>query len=449
MTLELNFHKGTITIDGDFKVPNSVWDDRSGRYRSEALNYRDIIEYLERSGIDFSDNVLDLLNDSSSFEGMNCVELRDYQINALNSWKNDREGVVVLPTGSGKTYVALKAIQDLKCSTFVAVPTLDLVDQWKEEILSKIPNADIGIYTGNKKELGTITVSTYDSAYIFAENIGNRFEFIIFDEVHHLPSEGYKQIAESFASPYRMGLTATYERQDNLHKKLPRLLGGKVYEMSTDELSSDYLAEFDIERIRVDLTPEEKEKYLKYDEKFKNYLKRSSISMSGPSDYKKIVMRSGNDPKAWKAIKSKEKARKIAYNSKNKIKELNNILRNNKDERIIIFTRYNDLVYKISERFFIPALTHKTSKNERQDILRKFKNSVYNTIVSSKVLDEGINVPDANIGIIMSGTGSSREFIQRLGRILRPKDKKAILYELITNETTEENTSKRRRQNSN
>lgn len=94
----------------------------------------------------------------------------------------------------------------------------------------------------------------------------------------------------------------------------------------------------------------------------------------------------------------------------------------------------------------IPAITHRTSKDERKAILDGFRKGKFSAIVSSQVLDEGIDVPDASVGIIMSGSGSAREFIQRLGRILRPaKGKgKAILYELVSRETGEVHTSRRR-----
>ena len=116
-----------------------------------------------------------------------------------------------------------------------------------------------------------------------------------------------------------------------------------------------------------------------------------------------------------------------------------------KNDKIIIFTRYNDLVYRISKIFLIPAITHKTDKKERSIILDGFRRGKFRAIVTSQVLDEGIDVPDANVGIIVSGTGSSREFIQRLGRLLRPAKDKAILYELISKETGEVKVARRRK----
>ncbi|KYK30963.1 MAG: helicase [Theionarchaea archaeon DG-70-1] len=441
----LQFYKGTIQLQGQYHIPNTSWDERSHTYRAQALYYREIITYLKKSDIDYIDDVLHLI---PCPELHFSVELRDYQKEALQMWLKDKRGVIVLPTGSGKTLVALKAIEAANCSTLIVVPTLDLVDQWKENLkklyVSSETDIEIGEYTGRKKKLQAITITTYDSAYINAENLGNKFKFLVFDEVHHLPSEGYRHIAEMCASPYRMGLTATYEREDGLQFMLPRLVGGKVYEVQTTELTGEHLSEYEIKKIKVEMLPDEKEKYAENMKIFKNYIRANHIRMRKPEDFQKVVYRSGYDPRAWRAVKARNEARKIAYNSQSKIEELQKLLQLHRNDRIIIFTRYNDLVYYISKRFFIPCITHKTDKNERTEILKKFKTGMYTAIVSSQVLDEGIDVPEANIGIILSGTGSLREYTQRLGRILRPTEKKAVLYEVISGGTAEIRTSARR-----
>ena len=440
----LQFYKGTVQLQGQYHIPNTSWDERSHSYRAQALYYRDIISYLKESQIDYIDDVLNLI---PCPELEFAITLRDYQEQALSRWLKDKKGVVVLPTGSGKTLLALKAMDILNCSTLIVVPTLDLVDQWKETIKKFFVSKDdmeVGEYTGRKKTLKAVTITTYDSAYINADNLGNRFKFLIFDEVHHLPSEGYRHIAEMCASPYRLGLTATYEREDGLHFMLTRLVGGKVYEVETSVLAGEHLSEYEIKKIKVEMLPEEQEKYAENIEIFRNYIRSHRIRMRSPEDFQKVVYRSGYDPGAWRAVKARNEARKIAYNSQSKIEELAKLLELHREERIIIFTRYNDLVYTISKQFFIPCITHKTDKKERTEILKKFKAGVYTAIVSSQVLDEGIDVPEANIGIILSGTGSLREYTQRLGRILRPTDKNAVLYEVISSGTAEIRTSARR-----
>ncbi len=440
MFAEITYFRGTLVVRGDVHIPNSVYDSKNRCYRLMAFKYRELIDYLERSNVDYVDRVF---NPVPCPEFNAEIELRDYQEKALNAWLNDRRGCVVLPTGAGKTHVALAAINEVAEPTLVVVPTLDLLDQWVEK-LSVFGRENVGEFSGRKKEVKPITVATYDSAYINAEKLGNRFKFLVFDEVHHLPSESYSAIAEMSAAPYRLGLTATYERADGLHVRLPELVGGKVFELGVNELAGKYLASYTVKRIYVSLSESEAEKYRKNMSIVKNYLKERNLRIRSVEDFNKLVMASGYDSKAYEALRAWEEARKVAYCSSSKLKKLREILEKHRNDKIIIFTRYNDLVYRISKTFLIPAITYRTSKEERKAILDGFKKGRFKAIVSSQVLDEGIDVPDANVAVILSGSASAREFIQRLGRILRPKNK-AILYEIVSRETSEIGTSRRRR----
>ncbi len=442
MEAVLRYDRGTVVVLGDVHVPLR-YDSRSGCYRDLAYKYRDVIDYLEKSGVEYEDEVLDPLP-TPYFDVE--IELREYQQDALERWMVEKRGCIILPTGSGKTHVAMAAISSLSLPTLIVVPTLELVDQWVEK-LSVFGKEWIGEFTGRKKELKPITVATYDSAYLNAEKLGNRFLLLVFDEVHHLPSESYRQIAEMSAAPYRLGLTATYERDDGKHSILPELVGGKVYELKPDDLAGEHLAEYTIRRIYVPLTDEERRAYEKRAEVFRRYIRSRGIKLRNVEDFHKVVMATGYDRMAYEALKAWDEARKIAFNSKNKIRKLAEILRQHRGDRIIIFTRYNDLVYTISRLFLIPAITYRTSKDERRMILDGFRRGRFRAIVSSQVLDEGIDVPDANVGIIVSGSGSGREYVQRLGRILRKSSgkEKAILYELISRDTGEVGASKRRR----
>ena len=285
--MKLTFDKGTIQIRGDVQVPNSTWDDRSKIFRAMALNYRDIIDYLKRSGFDFKDDVLDLL---PCPELKSRVVLRDYQKQALDAWvSSGYRGVIVLPTGSGKTVVGIKAISLLNTPTLVIAPTLDLVDQWRTRLKEEF-DTEVGVLGGGERTINALTVSTYDSAYIHAERLGNRFGLVIFDEVHHLPAAGYRNIAEMFASPYRMGLTATFEREDGLHDELNRLVGGKVFKKRVKELSGTHLSPFRLEKIVVELTDEEKEEYERNQRIFANYLARINLTIRSPADFQKLVI---------------------------------------------------------------------------------------------------------------------------------------------------------------
>jgi len=443
----LSYDRGTILVRSDAKVPYSSWDDRVRAFRAQALYYREIAEFVRKSELSaVKDSVQDL---PPHPDLMRCksVKMRGYQKKALDAWdKAGRRGVIVLPTGAGKTVIAIKAIELVNEPTIVVVPTLDLLEQWRKKVQEEL-GIEVGVYGGGENTVRAVTVCTYDSAYIRAGELGNRFSLLVFDETHHLPGESFRQIAEMFTAPYRMGLTATYEREDMLHQELPRLIGGVVYRLKPEDLAGRYLSDFQLEKVNVDLTPEEKKEYDREYGVFTGYLEENRIWLNTPVAFQRFIMRSSRDPEARKALLARNRALAIAFNSEAKLDRLEEILRSNPDERILVFTQHNDLVYRISRRFLLPFVTHTTGKEERFEVLKGFREGTYRAIVTSKVLDEGIDVPEASIGVIVSGTGSSREFIQRLGRLLRKSEgkSKARLIELVSRQTSETRTSSRRR----
>ena len=411
-------------------------------YRAPAYCYRDIVAYLRRSRIPFKDNVLDP-PPAPSING--SVDLYPYQRDAFERWmENGGRGVICIATAGGKTFIGLKAIEALEKSTIVFVPTLALVDQWVERLRENL-GVEAGVVGGGKHDVRWVTVSTYDSAYIHAEDLGNKFELLIADEAHHLFAPGYSQAAEMFAAPYRMGLTSTLHRADMRHMDSPRLIGGVVYEAGHEELAGKYVAPYEHKRVYVELTSEERTEYDRLWSIYKGYLEKHNLQMKSEEDFQKLIMTSAFDPEAREAILARNKALKIALNSEAKMRFLAEKL-SESSEKTLIFTLHNSLVYAISRRFLIPAITHKTLDDERRLILSKFRSGEYRAIVTSQVLDEGVDVPDASRGIILSGTGSPRQLIQRLGRILRKTEGKvAVLYEVVTKETKDVDFSRRRR----
>ena len=438
----INYDRGSIIVRGDVGTPYGQWDPRINAYRAMGLYYREVKSYLDKSHIVYKDSVPVPLPIPTLHSQ---VRLRPYQEEALNAWLDaGRRGVIVLPTGAGKTFIALKAIQILNEPTLVVVPTIDLVDQWRQRLAEQF-KIDVGALGGGEEKIEALTVSTYDSASLRAGQLGNMFMFLVFDEVHHLPAPTYIQIAESYVAPYRMGLTATYERDDGAHEDLPRLMGGKVFEARVESLVGKHLSNYTHEKILVDLEPQEEQEYRREYAVFTDYVKTRGIRMRSAGDFQRFIMRTGRDLEARKALLARNKALRIVLNSEAKVDALGKYLHQDKDAKSLIFTRYNDLVYNISRRFLIPAITHQTSRDERREILDRFKSGEYRAIVTSQVLDEGIDVPDASVGFILSGTGSSREYVQRLGRILRKiEGKEAKLIEFVAKETLETRISQRR-----
>jgi superfamily II DNA or RNA helicase len=451
--IRLSYEGGTIVIRGLMHIPFATLDPRTNFLRAQALYYYDIIHYLRESDIEYSDEVFELI--PSPHFTTRPISLRDYQQKALNSWeKAGMRGCIVLPTGAGKTILGIKSLVTVNSAVLVVVPTLDLMHQWSEVLTSYITNSSIGKLGGGSDELEAITVATYDSAYLRASSLGNRFSLVIFDEVHHLGAPGYRSIAEQLAAPYRLGLTATIEREDKLHLDFPRLVGGGVvFEIRPTELAkSRHLASFEIEKIQVELSPEEQHEYQYNLGRYQLCLKKLGIRMNYHGSFRRLIMMSTKNKVAREALLARNRAMDIALNSRSKLDVLRKILSENNGVKTIIFTQHNRLVYTIANEFLIPAITHKTDILERKDVLLGFKEGRYLAIVTSKVLDEGVDVPDAKLGIIVSGTGSGREYIQRLGRLLRPgvtshegMNQKAKLIEIISSNTREIGTSERRK----
>ena len=435
----LTYRRGQVHIEGEpvylsnLEPMNSV----------PGYLYGPVIDHLKTSKDPYRD-------DASSFPQMDKLgstfKLRDYQEAALRSWKKEgSRGVVVLPTGAGKTVLAVKAIEEIQCSALILVPTIVLVEQWRS-VLKQAFNTEIGAVGGGNDDVRPITVSTYDSASLRARKMGNRFEMLVFDEVHHLTGPTYRRIAERYIAPYRLGLTATLPREEAYLEIIEELVGPKNYHLGVDDLAGNHLANYTVKTVKLPLTGYEKSEYDKQFDTYRGFLSKRGIKIRSPRDYMSLVKRTGRDPEARRAITARTQAMDIAYNSESKVAYLKSLLRANPGEKTLIFTRQNKLVYRLSKELLIPAITHRTPKEERKEILRSFHSGEYMRILTSRVLDEGVDVPDASMAVILSGSGSNRQFVQRLGRILRPgPGKQAVLFELVSAGTAETYISQRRK----
>jgi superfamily II DNA or RNA helicase len=328
----------------------------------------------------------------------------------------------------------------------VVVPTIVLVDQWRG-VLEDAFKQQVGALGGGHDEIRPLTVSTYDSAALRAGNLGDRFRLIVFDEVHHLAAPTYRRIAEGYLAPHRLGLTATLQADEATLELYSQLVGDVVFRLGPEQLAGTHLADYTVKTVNLPLTPQEKALYDRDYETYRGFLRTRNIRIRGSQDYLRFVRRSARDPEARRALMARNRAMDLALNSGSKIVYLKSLLRANPEEKTLIFTSHNRLVYKLSRELLIPAITHETPREEREQVLGRFMDGSYRRVVTSRVLDEGVDVPDASMAVIISGSGSSRQYIQRLGRILRKRPgKQAVLYELVSADTAETRISQRRRQ---
>ena len=378
------------------------------------------------------------------------MEPRPYQEDALTAWLAEGSaGVVVLPTGAGKTFVAAMVIAEAGLWTLAVVPTIDLLQQWRAALASALSlnTDDIGIFGGGEKELKPITIITYDSAALYPREL-RRFGLLIFDECHHLPAPTYRLIAESAFTPLRLGLSATPERSDMAHVDLDTLIGPEVYRRSPTELTQGrYLAQYQEKIIDIALSGEDEVRYAEQRHIYTSFLRRRRIVIRSPEDFQQqLIFLSARDPEARAAMLAWREARHIALNAPAKYSEIERLLQEHADDMVLLFSEYNPVVDEISHRFCLPSITYKTPAEERRTILERFRAGQYTKLVTGRVLNEGVDIPDCRVAIIVSGNSTKREYIQRLGRILRPKAGEALLYELVTTGTTEEDMAKRRKE---
>jgi superfamily II DNA or RNA helicase len=423
------------------------WDDRTRCHRAPALAYADVVRELVTSKTPYSDEARRYAELAAGPRVHR--EPRPYQSEAVEAWRGRRgRGVVVLPTGSGKSHVAVLAIADKRRSALVVAPTLDLVRQWFD-LLTTTFGGPVGLVGGGEHDVQPLTVTTYDSLYLHAEHLGARFGLVVFDECHHLPSPAYSMAASALVAPFRLGLTATPERTDGRERDLELLIGPEVYRKDIVELSGDYLAEYETERVSIELSPEERALHDAERAIYREFVTSHGIRMSQPSGWGEFIMLSARTAAGRRAMAAYRKQRAIAFAPKAKLDYLEHLLHRHRADRAILFTQDNATAYAISSRFLVPVLTHQTKVRERSAILAGLAAGTFRAVATSKVLNEGVDVPDANVAVILSGSGTVREHVQRLGRILRKRgDKRAVLYELVTEATTETYTSERRREHS-
>ena len=450
-TPTLKFDRGTLILHpppkGKAWMDYAIWDDRIERFRIPAHQYRNLVLALRAEGTELDDKAKAF----AEVEMVPSLEMEPYphQQEALDAWRHaGRMGVVVLPTAAGKTYLAQLAMQITQRSTLVMVPTLDLMHQWYAHLTAAFPDVEVGLLGGGSRDRTPILVSTYDSAAINAETLGNQYALLVFDECHHLPSSFNRVIAEFAIAPYRLGLTATPERTDGKHEDLNTLIGAEVYRKTAEELSGSALAKHKATQIKVKLSKQERERYDRLVQIRNAFLKEANIYLSSAQGWQRFVQASARSKAGRKAMLAHREAKAIAFGTEGKLRILADLLSQHYPERTLIFTDDNATVYRISQEFLIPAITHQTPVKERHDVLTRFKQGDYKTLVASRVLNEGVDVPEASVAIVLSGTGSTREYIQRLGRILRKgKDptKLALLYEVVAEDTSEEGVSRRRK----
>lgn len=444
----MTFSDGTLVISGlaaedPLLEGLAVRDARVGVHRASAHRYAEVLRRLH-GRIAYAD--LARRYGELALREHAPRALRPYQQAALAAWESARRrGVVVLPTGAGKSYVALRAILACARDALVLAPTIELVQQWAGDLAARL-GTEVGQYGGGEKRLLPVTVMTYDSAVLVMPHYGDRFGLLVCDECHHVPAGATAVAVAQCLAPFRLGLTATPERADGGHQRLDDLLGPEVHRTAIGELEGNFLASYQAEVLEVALDPDETLAYQEQRREYLAFARAAGVDFGRPDGWARFLAAAARDARGRAALRAYREQRRISRTGRNKLRTVWELVREHAGERVLVFTEDNDTAYRIGAEFVAPVLTHHTKGAERRRLLDGFRAGTLPLLVTSKVLNEGVDVPEASVGIIVSGSGSVREHVQRLGRILRPQaGKVAVLYEILSAGTAESYVSERRR----
>ncbi len=423
-------------------LPGVLWDPRIEALRCPARFHQALVSELRQRGVRFADEVA---GPPAEFPPAPVeVELRPYQEAALAAWElASGRGTAVLPTGSGKTRLAIAAIARAHVPTLCLVPTRVLLDQWARAI-RELLGFEPGRLGDGERRIDAVTVATFESAWRHMHHLGNQFGLLVVDEAHHFGTGLRDEALDMCMAPLRLGLTATKPRGPAA-RRLDDLVGPTIYELRVDDLTGEFLAPFDIVVLHLDLTPGERAEYDALMTTFRDVMRRFARFHPGAT-WDEFAKAAARTDEGRRAIAAWHRARKITAFPQAKRAMVGALLARHRAARTIVFTADNPTAYAISRQHLIMPFTCDIKRKERERVLDLFKQGKLRALASAQVLNEGLDVPDAEVGIIVAGSKGEREHVQRVGRILRPRPgKRALVYELVVRSTAEVEQARKRR----
>ena len=343
--------------------------------------------------------------------------VRHYQETAASRWFMDGapaggHGVVVLPCGAGKTIVSMAAMALTQTDTLIVCNNQTAVNQWVRELLDKttLTKDQVGIFSGAEKRIRPVTVATYqvltwrrskasepEHMHLFRDH---NWGLLIYDEVHLLPAPVFGATAE-LQGCRRLGITATLIREDGREGDVFSLVGPKRYDLPWQLLEKQgFVAEAHCYEVRVPFSHKDRDEYEEA-----NATRQFRLASENP--VKLDVVRS--------------------------------LVQRHSDDLILIIGTYLTQLKEIAADLRAPLITGKTPHRERDRLFAAFRTGEIKVLVVSKVANFAVDLPDANVAIQISGSfGSRQEEAQRLGRILRPKERKATFYTVVTADSKEQ-----------
>ena len=445
--MRIVFDRGTLLFsdlptDVDVgEIPGILWDGRVAAHRAPARLAYALASEFRRRGVQLSDTPRPGLEPPSGFR---AVPLRPYQESALTAWRlGGRRGVVVLPTGAGKTHVAIAAMAATRTACLCLVPTRAVLAQWITA-LAEFYDGPIGCFGDGERVLRSITVATFAGAYRHMSRIGDKFGLLVVDEAHHFGQGSRDEALEMSIAPLRLGLTATPTAPGPIAARLATLLGPVVFELTVGDLTGPYLAP--IERIiwHLRLCPDERREYDELSDIYRRAL-RTFLGNHLDASWEDFVRAASHTDEGRRGIAAWRRSRRLLSFPRAKREALATLLTRHRAQKTLIFVADNETAYAIAREHLVMPLTCDIGRRERQDVLSRFRSGALRALVSAQVLNEGLDVPDAEVGIVVAGRMGEREHTQRVGRLLRPGEgKRAIVHELVVQQSSEVRQAERR-----
>ena len=440
--LRLTFRQGTVCAYAD-AIPASLsrFFRRlpTGVFVAPAHWHRAIVCQAEASSIH-------LVDDASKFAEVifdhhaETLDPFDFQIEAIKAWERaGRRGIIALPTGAGKSYmtrllIAMLGVQDSLCSTLIIVPTRILLYQWHAQ-LQRAFRQPIGIVGDDSLDLRPITVATYASARIHMSWFGDRWKLIVFDEVHRKLSGGPSGNAARFSvAPFRLGLTATPVEAERA--VLDDLVGPVIYSRTTEEMiEHDVLSVYRHVNVHCNPSANEVRTYYELRKPMDDLWHEAKGAHRIKGNDWFIRERRLRPDAAALALRSVLRAHRYWGSIPSRVLRLRDILRKHVDDRVLIFVDSRAVAYEISRQLLIPPITADIGADERELYLNAFADGTCRVLVTARALEEGVDLPRANVAVILAGRKTRREdtvqYIQRRGRVLRKRaGKHAVVYEI-------------------
>jgi len=373
------------------------------------------------------------------------LPLRKWQEEATKYFfEHEGNAIFQSATGVGKTFFAIKLVEKIwekepNARVLVVVPKNVILEQgWYKEFKDAgVSIRDIGVYYSGMKEYGRkVTLTNMQNLDRIALHL---FDILIADECHNYTTPRLLPLL-SHSFKYRIGLSATVERLDGREENLLEIFDGNIFKYGVKEALSDgVLNPFIYKAISIEIDDITKLYYENYSQKINAYLK----AFGG---LKRIV--ASNSPVKNALLSLMNKRKDLVNNYSRKFIAVRDILKSHKNQKIIIFNQYNDttnkLYWELLELDFRVGIIHSgIESGKRNKTLKSISNDEIDIIVTSKVLDEGYNLPRLDVAIIMASDSSDKQKIQRLGRVIRKKETDSYIYYLYCEGTIEENFSEK------